>query len=78
MAQADFRSQGARFARSEGGSVKISAALFAIALLCAALLAGLAAMGRVEATPLIFLVLGVVVLAAGWDLWRESRKDRDG
>jgi hypothetical protein len=77
MAQADFRSQGARFARSQRGSVRISAALFAIALLCGAGLAGLAAVGRVDAPPLIYLVLGVIVLAAGWDLWRESRKDGD-
>ena len=77
MAQADFRSQRARFALSEGGSVRISAALFAVALLCAVALAGLAALGRVDAPPLIYLVLGVIVLAAGWDLWRESRKDGD-
>ena len=61
-----------------GVSISKMSLLIALMDTLVALLAGLAAMGRVEATPLIFLVLGVVVLAAGWDLWRESRKDRDG
>ncbi len=64
-------------ALSEAGSVKISAALLGIVLVCAALIGVLGAMGRVDAPPLVYLVLGVIVLAAGWDLWRESRKDGD-
>ena len=74
MAQADFRSRGARFVRSEAGSVGISAALFVISLVCAGIVAVLGVMGLVEAPPLVYLVFGVIVVASGWDAWRERRK----
>jgi hypothetical protein len=70
MAVADLRSGLARFA----GSVRISAALFAIAVACTGSVAVLAVTGLLDAPPLVYLVFGVIVLAAGWDLWRERRK----
>jgi voltage-gated potassium channel Kch len=74
MAMTDFRSRGARFAGSETGSVGISGALFAIALISTAIVAGLGATGLLVAPPLVYLVFAVIVIAAGWDLWRERRK----
>ena len=76
MPKADFRSQGARFARSERGSALISTALFVIAVLCTALVAVLGALGLLVAPRLVYLVFGVILVAAGWDMWRERRKDR--
>ena len=74
MAQADLRSQGARFARSEAGSAQISTALFVIAALCTGLVAILGATGLLVAPPLVYLVFAVILAAAGWDMWRERRK----
>jgi hypothetical protein len=74
MAVTNFRSRGARFARCEAGSVGISGALFAIALLSGAIVAVLALTGMLDAPPLVYMVFGVIVIAAGWDLWRERRK----
>lgn len=63
-----------RFLRSEAGSLRISAALFITALLCAGTIAGLGVAGLMQVPRLIYLVFAVVVVAAAWDAWREWRK----
>ncbi|PWK59558.1 hypothetical protein [Roseicyclus mahoneyensis] len=75
MAEGNFRSRAVRLARSEAGSARISAALFAIALVCTGAVALLGALGLMQPPPLVYLVFAVILLAAGWDLWREWRKD---
>ena len=75
MAVGKFRAEALRLARSEAGSARISAALFAIAVVCTAAMALLGAIDIVQVPPLVYLIFGVIVLAAGWDLWREWRKD---
>ena len=74
MAEADLRAEFVRLVRDEAGSARISAALFTIAAVCAALVPALAATGLLVAPTLVYLIFGVIVLAAGWDLWRERRK----
>ncbi|NKX44304.1 hypothetical protein [Roseicyclus persicicus] len=76
MRNPDPSSRLGAFARSSAGSVTTAVALFAVALLALAAFALLQATGRMQAPPLIFAVLGVAVLAAGWDLLRERRKGR--
>ncbi len=75
MAEGIFRSRVLRLGRDETGSARISAALFAIALVCSGAVAVLGALGLLDAPPLVYLVFGVILLASGWDLWREWRKD---
>ncbi|MCU4653659.1 hypothetical protein N8I71_12515 [Roseibacterium sp. SDUM158016] len=74
MAEKNFRMRGQGFIRSEAGSGGISSALFVIALVCAGIVAILGAIGVVKAPLLVYLVFGVIVLAAGWDAPRERRK----
>lgn len=74
MAMTDFRSRGGRFLRCDAGSVGISGALFAVALIATAIVAGLGATGLLVAPPLVYMVFAVILIAAGWDLWRERRK----
>ena len=63
-----------RFLGSEAGSAGISAALFVVALASLCIMAILGAVGVLHPPRLIYLVLVVAVVAAGWDLWRERRK----
>jgi hypothetical protein len=60
--------------RSGIGSVGISAALFVVALICGVAMLVLGLTGVLQVPTLVYLVFGVVVLAAGWDAFREWRK----
>ena len=74
MRRPDPSSRLGTFAASTTGSVTTAVALFAVALLALLAFGILQMTGRMQAPPLIFAVLGVAVLAAGWDWLRERRK----
>jgi hypothetical protein len=76
MQHSDFRSRRAGFLRDQDGSASIALVLFGIALVCFAVIALLAVTGFLEAPPLVYMVFGVIVVFAGWDVFRERRKAR--
>lgn len=76
MQHADFRSRLAGFLRDQDGSASIALVLFGIALVSFAVIALLAVTGFLVAPPLVYMVFGVIVVFAGWDVFRERRKAR--
>jgi hypothetical protein len=66
------------FLQADAGSVMVATALLAIAILSLLAFAGLELAGVMVVPRLFYMVLGVIVLVAGWDLLRERRKAGKG